>query len=108
MSSIPAAALPVVPFLTVPRTVPASAAASGARTSAPSKANRTEHQRRFILKACLHCFEVTFRVFSGTILKTQVAQIVIDGVAALQQLVQLCPMRRKIRGVRLNVKNEKH
>src|SRR5882762_3043736 len=45
MSSIPAAALPVVPFLTVPRTVPASATARGARTSAPSKANLTEYGR---------------------------------------------------------------
>src|SRR5713226_7061743 len=38
--SIPAAGLAVVPFFTVPRTVPAFAIANGARTNAPSSAKR--------------------------------------------------------------------
>src|SRR5260370_6404121 len=67
-----------------------------------------EHQRRLILKGRLHRFEVTFRIFSGTILKSQVAQIVVDGVAALQQLIELRSVRCKIRSIWLNVKNEQH
>src|SRR5258708_3831832 len=67
-----------------------------------------EHQRRFVLKGRLHRFEVTFRIFSRAILKTQVPQIVVDGVAPLQQLIELGPVWCEIRSIRLNVKYEKH
>src|SRR5260370_37343397 len=66
-----------------------------------------KHYRCFIFKDRLHRFEVAFRVFSRAILKSQVTQIVVDGVAALQELVELAAVRRKVRSIRLNVKNEK-
>src|SRR5260370_188494 len=65
-----------------------------------------KHQRRLIFKRRFHGFKITLGIFPGTILKTQVAQVVIDVVATLQQLIELCPARRKIRGIRLNVENE--
>src|SRR5947209_11807976 len=46
--------------------------------------------------------------FSGAVLELQVAQVVVDGVAALKQLVQARAMWRGINRVGLNEKNEYH
>src|SRR5713101_7340710 len=93
MTSTPATAFPVVPFLTVPCNTPA-------RAEIVPKSSVAQNERS------LHRFVVSFRVFSGAKLEAQVAQIVIDGVASLHQLIQLRAMRREVGGVRLNVENK--
>ena len=44
--------------------------------------------------------------FESAIFETEVAQIIVDGVAPLKQLVQFRAMRRQIRRIRLDVENE--
>src|SRR5258707_1551632 len=66
-----------------------------------------QHQRRFVLQRSLHRVEVAFRIFSGAKLKTQVSQIVVNGVAPLHQLVQLGAMRREVGSIGLDVENKK-
>ena len=65
-----------------------------------------KHQGRFIFQRDFHGLEVALRVFAGAKFESQIAQIVVDAVAALQQLIESGAVRRQIGGVRLNVEDK--
>src|SRR5271168_4425308 len=65
-----------------------------------------QNQRRVVFESIFHRFKITLRILSRAVLEAQVAQIVVNGVAALQQLVQFRAVWRQIRSIRLDEKNE--
>src|SRR5262249_35962258 len=65
-----------------------------------------QHHRQLVLERVLHRLVVAFRVFSGAMLEAQVAQIVVNRVTPLHELIELGAVRSEVRGVRLNEKNE--
>src|SRR5277367_2122556 len=67
----------------------------------------SEHHGRFILQRDFHRLVVIFGIFAGAKLEPQIAQIVVKGVAPLQQLIQFRAVRRKVGRIRLDEKYEK-
>src|ERR1700722_9629490 len=65
-----------------------------------------EHQGGFVLERDFHRFEVVLGIFSGTKLETQVAQIIVERVAALEQLIELRAVWSEGGCIRLNIENE--
>jgi hypothetical protein len=65
-----------------------------------------ENEGGFVLERIPHCFVIAFRIFPSPVFELQVAQIVVDGIAPLKELVEFCPVRGKIGRIRLNVENE--
>src|SRR4029077_2354641 len=65
-----------------------------------------QHQGRVVLERGFHRLVVILGIFSGTKLETQVAQIVIERVAALEQLIELRAVWSEVRGIRLDIKDE--
>jgi hypothetical protein len=55
-----------------------------------------ENNRRFVFERCLHGLKITFGVLSGPVFKAKVSQVVVNRVAAFQQLVQFRPVRGEI------------
>src|ERR1700688_2220498 len=90
----------------------ASGGGSGTRSARPAHLrfgdliNFREDQRRFIFERYLHGFEIGFRIFSGAEFESQIAQIVVDTIAALEQLIELSAMRGQVGGIGLNIENE--
>src|SRR5579875_2315598 len=56
------------------------------------------HARGLDFQRPLHLFVIFLREFAGAVLETQVAQIFVNRIAALQQLIELRAMRREIGG----------
>jgi len=60
----------------------------------------------FIFERGLHQFVVTFGVLAGAMLELQIAKIIINRVAAFEELVELGAMRGEVGSVRVNVEDE--
>jgi hypothetical protein len=56
--------------------------------------NFGEDDGSLVLETGLHTLVIPFGVFPGAVFELKIAEIVIDGVAALQQLIQLAAMWR--------------
>ena len=65
-----------------------------------------EDKSGFIFEGSFHEFVVAFGIFSGAMFEFEVAKIVVDGIAALEELIELGAVRGEIGSVRLNVKDE--
>src|ERR1700681_104916 len=68
--------------------------------------NFRKNEGGLVLQGDSHGFVIAFGIFSGAVFEFEVAQIVVDGVAALEELIELCTLRREVGSVRLNVKDE--
>ena len=68
--------------------------------------NFQEHLRRLVFQRIPHLFVVLLGVLPCPIFKFQVAQIIVDRVPALEELIELRAVRRGIPRVGLNPKNE--
>jgi hypothetical protein len=65
-----------------------------------------EHSRGFDFKRLLDFFVVGFRIFSGAIFEAKIAEIFVDGVAALKQLIELGAMGHGIRRLDADAEDE--
>ena len=68
--------------------------------------NFQEHLGRLVFQRIPHLLVVLLRVLPRPIFKFQVAQIVVDRVAALEELIELRAVRRGISRVGLNPENK--
>src|ERR1700730_3198410 len=96
----------------MPGSLGTSSGSSGASTAWPAHLglgdliNFSEHESGFIFERSLHGFKVAFRIFAGAKFKAEIAQIVVNGVATLQQLIQFGAMRCEVGSIGLNVKDK--
>ena len=60
-----------------------------------------EHQGCLGFEGLLHLLVILFREFAGAIFELQIAQIIVNDVAALQKLIEQGAVRRRIDGIGL-------
>src|SRR5579863_1627547 len=68
--------------------------------------NFGEDNGGFVFESRFHALVVPFGIFSSAVFELEIAKIVIDGVAALEKLIKLAAVRRKIGSIRLDEENE--
>ena len=71
-----------------------------------SRFNFGEHHGSLVFEIRFHALVVAFGIFSGAVLELEIAEVVIDDVTALQELIQLAAVRREVGSVRLDEKDE--
>ena len=65
-----------------------------------------EDEGSFVFQGIFHELVITFRVFSSAIFELKITEIIVDCIAAFEELIEFGAVRCKVGSIRMDVEDE--